>query len=113
MEKDQSGEYYLWISSKHAVLEIGIQERFAEAIDTAVDVLDSIIREVHDLVPGTSDDEKAEIARYLESHYTMELERNIHTSYTSTGSEKARHRGDAGGIEGVSETAFGDNVELF
>jgi len=98
---------------EHAVLEIGIQERFAEAIDTAVDVLDSIIREAHDLVPGTSDDEKAEIARYLESHYTMELERNIHTSYTSTGSEKARHRGDAGGIEGVSETAFGDNVELF
>ena len=99
-----------------AVSGITVQDVFIRKIKNAKSVLDSIISQTRELLPGIESRDKFEILNNLEINYTMHSERNIHKSYMSSDKHKPKDMSKSVSVTGknIEEgNGFGSNIELF
>ena len=89
--------------------------RFVTVISDTVLALDSILAEFRMKVPGVDSKNRTKYLQHLESNYTMQSERKIHTSIMGSKPGHKAHEKTAPHIKSSPDAnkELGDNVELF
>lgn len=97
------------------VSSVTVQEKFVTVISDTVSALDVMLEEFLLRVPGVDSEDRSQYLRHLESNYTMQSERKIHTSLMGSkpGNEVHQKVGAHSKPATKADNNLGDNVELF
>jgi methyl-accepting chemotaxis protein len=96
---------------EHATSSVDVHERTKTMSDEVLSDLESIVAESRRIEPASS--EFKENLRHMEEHYTMESERHIHEAIARKRSGRSAVVVECVAKSGVSDSEFGDNVDLF
>jgi hypothetical protein len=91
---------------------IHVHDLFTGQIDHGRFVLDSIISQARELIPGMDFQKDIETLKHMEDKYTMQSERRIHNSYMSVNPNGAQPEHIIKNSTPAEED-LGENVELF
>jgi methyl-accepting chemotaxis protein len=97
------------------VSSVTVHEKFVTVISDTVSALDSMLAEFRLKVPGVDSKNRSKYLQHLESNYTMQSERKIHTSIMGSKPGHEVHDKTTSHIKPSPEAdkELGDNVELF
>ncbi|MBA4390070.1 MAG: hypothetical protein C0399_03945 [Syntrophus sp. (in: bacteria)] len=113
-EVSNSGER-LSSDIERLVSSVTVHEKFVNVIGNSVSALDSMLADFRLKAPGVDSKNRSKYLQHLESSYTMQSERKIHTSIMGSKPGHTIHDKTASHVKSSPEAdkELGDNVELF